>query len=159
MQDNLSNNLHQQKEIYDKKSHGCPYHKGDSVWLFNPVVPLGKSKKFHRPWTGPYTIVKQLSDSTYQIQHTKHHSKRCIVHCDHLKACNRVNPLQCKDSIKQSTQSSRPTQFQAPTLQIMSDGHNDNEDRDSLPMACGETQKYPAHLHHPLARLVDFVCH
>ena len=41
VRDNLSNNLHRQKEIYDKKSHGCPYHKGDSVWLFNPVVPPG----------------------------------------------------------------------------------------------------------------------
>ena len=64
VRDNLSNNLHRQKEIYDKKFNGCPYHKGDSVWLFNTVVPPGKSKKFHRLWTGPYTIVKQLSDST-----------------------------------------------------------------------------------------------
>ena len=70
-----------------------------------------------------------------------------------------MNPLQCKESIEQSTQSPRPTQFQAPTLQIVSDGDSDNEDSDSLPMTSGETRKYPARSHHPTARLVDFVHH
>ena len=156
VRDSLSSNLHRQKEIYDKKSHGCPYRKGDLVWLFNPVVPQGKSKKFHRPWTGPYTIAKQLSDSTYRIQHTKHRSKRCIVYFDCLKPCKGGNSLQCADSAEQSTPSPQPTQSLAPTLQIVSDG--DNEDGDSIP-AVGETRRYPSRSRHPPARLADFVHH
>ena len=134
-------------------SHGCPYREGDLVWLFNPVVSQGKSKKFHRPWTGPYTIVKQRSDSKYRIQHTKHRSKRCIVHFDRLKPCNGGNSLQCADSAEQSTPSPQLTQPLAPTLQIVSDGDSDNEDGDSIP-AVGETRRYPSRSHHPLPALL-----
>ena len=86
-----------------------------------------------------------------------------------------MNPLQCKDGIEQTTRSPHPPQFQAPTLQIVSDGDSDNEGSDSLPMASGETRRYPARSHHPPAcygfwrntevpstltpRLVDFVRH
>ena len=57
-----------QKELYDQKKHGDPYNVGDLVWLHSPVVPHGSSHKLHHPWTGPYKIVKKLSDITYRIQ-------------------------------------------------------------------------------------------
>ena len=69
VREKLGHHLKKQKEIYDKKSHGQCYKKGDLVWLFNSAVPKGRSRKFHKPWSGPYTVVKQLSDVTYRIQH------------------------------------------------------------------------------------------
>ena len=50
----LSTGHQRQKEIYDKRIHDKPYSEGDTVWIFNPVVEKGQSKKFHHPWKGPY---------------------------------------------------------------------------------------------------------
>ena len=133
VRNNLGGNLRRQKEIYDKKSHGRPYHKGDLVWLFNPVITPGKFKKFHRPWTGPYTVVKKLSDSTYRIQHTKRRAKRCIVHFDRLKPCYEVSPLRCQNTVDPTALSPQPTQSQTPTLQIVDDSDSENEDSDHQP--------------------------
>ena len=76
-----------QKELYDRKRHGDPYKVGDLVWLHSPVVPCGSSRKLHHPWTGPYKIVKQLSDVTYRIQSCRGRRHRFVVHFNHLKPC------------------------------------------------------------------------
>ena len=39
-----------QEELYNRKVHGEPHKPGTLVWLFNPAIPRGKAKKFHRPW-------------------------------------------------------------------------------------------------------------
>ncbi len=54
-----------QKEIYDRRVTGGRFSKGGRVWLHSPAVPRGKSPKFHKPWKGPFTVVKVLSDVTY----------------------------------------------------------------------------------------------
>jgi hypothetical protein len=77
---------HRQKELYNRRIHGQPYKPGALVWLFNPAIPKGRSKKFHRPWTGPYTVIKQLSEVTYQIKHFYNHRLK-NVHFDRLKHC------------------------------------------------------------------------
>ena len=35
-----------------------PWEPGDLVWLHTPVVPKGKPRKLHCPWTGPFRVVK-----------------------------------------------------------------------------------------------------
>ena len=44
-----------QKALYDEK-HGKPFRPGDTVWLFSPAIPRGRSKKLHLPWKGPFTV-------------------------------------------------------------------------------------------------------
>ena len=68
-----------QAEFYNKKMHGKPHKVGALVWLLNPHVARGKSKKLHRCWTGPYKVVKQISQSTYRVQHVNNKSKRLVV--------------------------------------------------------------------------------
>ena len=68
VRENLRTGHKQQKEFYDQRVHGEPYKEGDLVWLHSPVVPRGKSKKFHHPWTGPFKVIKCLSEVTYRIQ-------------------------------------------------------------------------------------------
>ena len=34
-----------QKALYDEKAHGKPFRPGDTVWLFSPAIPRGRSKK------------------------------------------------------------------------------------------------------------------
>ena len=42
---------------------------GELVWLHQSVVPRGSSRNLHHLWTGPYRVLKRLSDVNYRIQH------------------------------------------------------------------------------------------
>ena len=52
-------------------------------------MPCGQSRKLHWTWTGPFTVVKCLSDAVYRIQDTlpKWKRSRIVVHFDRLKPC------------------------------------------------------------------------
>ena len=82
----LSTRHQRQKEIYDKRIHGKPYSEGDTVWLFNPVVEKGQSKKFHHPWKVTLPCVKE--DCDYRIESTTGKHTESIVHFNWLKLCN-----------------------------------------------------------------------
>lgn len=76
---------HRQKDYYDKRSSEGSYEEGDQVWLWSPVVRRGRSAKLHRPWEGPYLVIKKLSDVTYRIQSCRNPRKRLVVHFNRLK--------------------------------------------------------------------------
>ena len=84
---NISKHQERQKETYDKRIHGSPHQPGSLVWLFNPVVPRGGSRKFHKPWTGPYRVITRLSDNTYKIKAVQKPHRLKVVHFDRLKCC------------------------------------------------------------------------
>ena len=84
---NMKYKLERQKEVYDHKTHGSPFADGDLVWLHSSRVNPGQLRKLHRPWSGPFRIVKKLSDATYRIQHTSNPRCRLVVHFDRLKPC------------------------------------------------------------------------
>ena len=46
---------------------GNPFVKGDKVWLHNAAVPRGHSKKLHRFWKGPYTVVDVLNNNVKPV--------------------------------------------------------------------------------------------
>jgi hypothetical protein len=62
VQQTTQQNHRRKKFYYDKKVAGKPFKNGDYVWLFSEVVPRGQNKKLHHPWSGPYRIVKKLSE-------------------------------------------------------------------------------------------------
>ena len=68
MRVNTGASQQRQKALYDDKVHRKPFAVGDRVWLHSPVVPRGKSRKLHHPWTGPWQVVKRLSDAVYRLQ-------------------------------------------------------------------------------------------
>ena len=77
-----------QKELYDAKVHGDEFKVGDLVWLHNPVVTRGASRKLHCPWAGPYQVVKKLSTVVFRIQDVRRGRRsRKVVHFDRLKPC------------------------------------------------------------------------
>ena len=57
------------------------------MWLYSPAVRPGQSKKPHLPWSGPFEIIKSMSDVTYRIAniHAKCHKQ--VVHFNRLKLC------------------------------------------------------------------------
>ena len=56
-----------QKESYDADVRGDPCCINDLVFLHNPAVRSGFSKKLYRPWQGPFKVVKVLGPSMYRI--------------------------------------------------------------------------------------------
>ena len=85
VRERMGHQLERQKELYDRKAHGDPYQPGDLVWLHNPAVPRGQSTKRHRPWTGPFRVVRRPSDAVYRVQNTQARRQRLVVHFDRLK--------------------------------------------------------------------------
>ena len=87
VRDQMGHKQDRQKELYDRRVHGKPFEPGDLVWLHCPAVPQGQSRKLHRPWTGPFRVVRKLSDATYSIQTARAQWQRLVVHFDRLKPC------------------------------------------------------------------------
>ena len=73
-----------QKQYYDRNVRQINYDVGDLVRRNQPKVAVGTKAKLARKWTGPWTIIRRLSDVLFQIKHSKH-SKPVVVHADNLK--------------------------------------------------------------------------
>ena len=84
---NLNASHRTQSELYNKKVHGKPYVTGDLVWLHNPAVPPGESRKLHHPWTGPFRVVEKISDVDYRIKEVFSKKPAQVVHFNRLKLC------------------------------------------------------------------------
>ena len=41
------------EELYNKRVHGREFQVRELVWLNNPVVPRGRTRKLHCPWIRP----------------------------------------------------------------------------------------------------------
>ena len=85
VQTTMGTQLAKQKQLYDHKVHGKPFEPECLVWLHSPVVPRGRSRKLHHPWTGPWCVLKRISDATYRFQDQKTKRKRLVVHFNCLK--------------------------------------------------------------------------
>ena len=84
----LSYEQRRHKQLYDVKvavKAGKLFISGSKVWLNNPVVPRGQSKKLHRFWKGPYTVVDVLDNCVYKIKQDAVPYKQHTVHFDRLK--------------------------------------------------------------------------
>lgn len=82
--ENLNLAHERQKDYYDRRTQGTRFKPGDSVWLWSPVLQKGVAPKFHEPWTGPFKVVKRLSDVTYEIRDLARKTNK-VVHFDRLK--------------------------------------------------------------------------
>ena len=71
------------KRLYDRKAKSRYFKVGDLVYLHNPSVKKGLSKKFSKPWTGLFQATKRHSELNYVI--TDQNGKKQVVHINRLK--------------------------------------------------------------------------
>ena len=57
------------------------------MWLHTPPSSRNASRKLYHPWSGPFRVVKQISESTYRVQQIGGRRIRKIVHFNRLKPC------------------------------------------------------------------------
>ena len=153
---NFKFRLCRQKDFYDRKVHGQPYEQDALVWLHSSVVPKGQSRKLHHPWTGPYRVVKQLSDVTYRIQHTQGRKNRLVVHFDRLKPCiGGTSPR------NEAHQPSSPISTSLTEVSLTPPAFGDQlETTDAEDVAASPSQsRYPTRAHHPPDRYGVSVWH
>ncbi|CAG2220647.1 unnamed protein product [Mytilus edulis] len=86
VRENLGLSQKTMKDHYDRKAFGEAFDVGDKVWYYDPRVKKGRSPKLNRPWKGPYTIKKKISDLVYRIQ-LDNTRMRKVVHFNKLKKC------------------------------------------------------------------------
>ena len=106
MEKNLEASLRHQKDVYNArcKQKSRPYKIGDLVWLEEKAVPRWFLWKFYRAWSGPWRVVKVISDVTYRIQSEEvaplraRRKARLIVHLNCLKPY-RLRPVQLQPSL------------------------------------------------------------
>ena len=71
------------KKFYDRKAKTRKFEVEELVYLYNPAMKPGCSRKFYRPWAGPFKITKIISDLNYKIIDQK--GKKQVVHINRLK--------------------------------------------------------------------------
>ena len=104
--------------IYNRKVHGPTYQVNQKVLLHNPIVPVGKSRKFFSPWKGPFVILQCLNDVTYRIQEIAT-PKKLVVHYDRLKLFHEPSPtlnVPTRDKRNPKNIPRRKTQHQEPSI-------------------------------------------
>lgn len=79
--ENLETSFRRQKRFYDVKLKPRSFEKDQLVWYWYP--PKAKLK-LGLGWTGPFKVLRKISDVTYQIESCQN-KKMKIIHVDHLK--------------------------------------------------------------------------
>lgn len=126
-----------QKEHYDLRADDQTYSSGDLVWLHCPAVPRGRSRKLHRPWQGPFRIVKSFSDVHYRVSKVSSPRQRLVVHFDRLKPYHGNSP---STTDLQLTLPTSPTT--GPSMQQMpADSRPGGQDEDIAATDSGESQQ------------------
>ena len=155
VRENVGEVQERQEQLYNRKVHGEPHKPGALVWLFNPAVPRGKAKKFHRPWTGPYRIIRKLSDANYFIRHIHNHKKK-VVHFDRLKSCPKNIRLPPRLSSEAHQSSVPPPSAPGTYLDLIDDDDDAYFPQQHNPPTTGAASsmqssvpRYPSRTHHP----------
>ena len=71
------------KKLYDRKAKARSFEVNDLVYLFTPATKPGLTRKFRKPWKGPYQITKKISDLNYELVDQR--NKKSVVHVNRLK--------------------------------------------------------------------------
>jgi hypothetical protein len=71
------------KKLYDRKDKARNFEVEDLFYLYNPAMKPGRSRKFYRPWAGPFKVTKRISELNYEVIVQK--GKQHVVHVNGLK--------------------------------------------------------------------------
>ena len=133
-----------QKMLYDRRVHGKTYQVGDMVLLHSCVIPRGKCRKLHNPWTGPFRVEDIIGESVYKIRSPKG-GKPKIIHFDRLKPF--LSSAEVND-VGQNTQNRESTQLPVAPLKSPSGVGSGAELLDSFEDVDDETET-DAHMELP----------
>jgi hypothetical protein len=80
--------VHQQKYKvhYDKRAKEPNYKVGDKVWVYQPKVNKGQSRKLAHLWHGPYLIIDKCNEVNVKLKRVEDNKRLSVpVHVNRLK--------------------------------------------------------------------------
>ena len=77
------------KRAYDLRVRPAEFSPGDLVWYFTPRRYKGRSPKWEKMYTGPFTVEKRCGLLNYKLRRTAN-SRPLVVHVDKLRPCANV---------------------------------------------------------------------
>ena len=134
----------------------------------NQKVPKNTSKKLFHPWTGPFKVLKKLSECTYWIQKTEAQNfnrlKLCPKDIWFAQSTSVHSSATALGSHSQTSQQPLTPQLVGTHLEFIDDddyvnvnespvGDHSNTTQDQPPI---ETRRYSTRQHRPPARLQDY---
>lgn len=85
--DSIRKQHQRHKQLYDHHATATGHIAiGDQVWLYNPAVKRGQTKKLSSMWKGPYTVIDKCGPVNFRIQLIGG-TQRLLVHYNRLKPC------------------------------------------------------------------------
>lgn len=75
---------------YNLRRREVKYQPGDQVWVWTPIRHRGLSEKLLRRYFGPYKVIRQLSDITYEVipegqERSRRQNHAEVVHVARMK--------------------------------------------------------------------------
>ena len=86
VREHLRVSAERRKRRYDLKVRPARFAPGDRVWYFTPRRYQGRSPKWMRMFTGPFTVVEQIGLVNFRIKKSRQ-SRPFVVHVDKLRHC------------------------------------------------------------------------
>ena len=101
--------VHQKNNrFYDRKAKVRYFEENDLVYLYNPAMKAGLTRKFGKFWSGSYKVIRRIFELNYEI--VSQDNRKQIVHINWLKRCYngslwnpRPNQKTLKKVLKQKT--------------------------------------------------------
>ena len=94
------------------------YEIGELVWLHNPRVPVGLSKKLRPQWCGPFRICEANDNHTYHLRDAVTHDvSDTLIHASWLKPATLHDESALRNHHRTMQQHGAPVPAQAPDAQ------------------------------------------
>ena len=161
----VSTNIHSahqhNKTKYDKESTSNHYSVGDIVWLYNPTIKTGQTKKLASLWRGPYTVVDRTNSVNYRIRliGSPSNQKSLVVHQNRLKHCYGIPKLSHSTLTAPFTaRSTPPLHSHVSTEMAAPPGGYTTSSNDGL-ASSSDVSTRPQRTRRPPSRYADFVTH
>lgn len=80
----LHSSSERHKEFADRRASTQTFDQNDLIWVYHPAVGKGRTSKLHRPWKGPFRVVKRINDVLYRVQFGPRQKPK-IVHFNRIR--------------------------------------------------------------------------
>ena len=76
---------HRMKLYYDQHAKDHPFRVGHKVWIYNPAIKRGLSKKLCSLWHGPFCLGDQITPVSFKVTDLQGKLQKGSVHMNQMK--------------------------------------------------------------------------
>ena len=140
-EENMTRHQRENKAYHDRTAQEPGFEMGDLVWLHDPRVPVGYSRKIRAQWVGPFNICEIGPNHTYRLRHAQTRQvMNNLVNANRMKMATAL-----EDSAIRVYQRRRQWQLQQERNQRQLDrNHNVNNNEDPPAPADAPRPQQPA---------------